>query len=687
MPKRLTTKEIIDQFQALHGFDRYDYSKVEWINAKTKVCIICPEHGEFTQRPDSHKAGNGCPKCAAIKKTQEEVIADFEAVHSLNKYDYSKAQYVGAHTKICIICPEHGEFTQTPDSHKNGNGCPECGALKSADARRSSFDDVISEFTAIHGVGTYDYSKVQYVSSVSKVCIICPEHGEFLQTPGKHKSGHGCPKCGGSSPLTTADVIAQFESVHGVGRYDYSKVEYVNARKQVRIICTEHGEFLQKPDNHKRGAGCPKCAGRSLSREEVVAGFLAKHGPNRYDYSKVEYVTSETKICIICPEHGEFLQTPYEHKRGAGCPKCAGLAKLTTEEAIADFEAVHGTGAYDYSKVEYVNAQTKVCIICPEHGEFWQKPNAHKSGKGCSKCVGRDLSTGEVIVEFEVVHGVSTYDYTKVNYVDARTNVCIICPLHGEFWQSPNKHKGGHGCPACGGSEKLTIEQVIAEFNAAHGEGEYDYSRVKYVNSSTNVCIVCPEHGEFWQTPTSHKNGGTCPKCRFLKLGLERRLEREDVIEAFKKVHGADRYDYSNVEYVTGNDKIYIVCPEHGEFWQTPNMHKSGQGCPSCASFGFDPDKPAVLYYLRVEARNQTFWKIGISNREVMDRFRAPDRRLITILHEEWYDNGADALAREKAIKFAHNDCRYKGPDILSSGNTELFTRDVLGLDASRAYS
>lgn len=91
------------------------------------------------------------------------------------------------------------------------------------------------------------------------------------------------------------------------------------------------------------------------------------------------------KVCIICPEHGEFWQSIHRHLSGANCPKCVGGIKLTTEEFIEKAKAVHGD-KYDYSKVHYRNTATKVCIICREHGEFWQTPNNHLFGAGCPAC-------------------------------------------------------------------------------------------------------------------------------------------------------------------------------------------------------------------------------------------------------------------------------------------------------------
>ena len=132
--------------------------------------------------------------------------------------------------------------------------------------------------------------------------------------------------------------------------------------------------------------------------EEFIHEARKKHG-NKYDYSKVVYLNNHTKICIICPKHGEFWQLPLNHLSGRGCPKCAHegngeRCRSSKKEFIKKAREKHGD-KYDYSKVEYVNCETKVCIICPQHGEFWQSPNSHLIGHGCPKCKRNQLSCAE----------------------------------------------------------------------------------------------------------------------------------------------------------------------------------------------------------------------------------------------------------------------------------------------------
>ena len=269
------------------------------------------------------------------------------------------------------------------------------------------------------------------------------------------------------------------------------------------------------------GNGCPICYGTPKSnREEFIKKAQAKYG-NTYDYSKVEYVGNKDKVCISCPEHGDFWMTPNNHLRGHRCPKCYGTPKKSSTEFIRQAQNVHGN-KYDYSKVIYRSTNTKVCIICPDHGEFWQTPDSHLIGSGCPACSGCQRITEQVFLERARNIHKEKYDYSKIEYVDSQTKIRIICPVHGEFWQRPTAHLNGYGCAKCGGSLRLTKSEFIDKARAIH-KGKYDYTRVEYVNYSTKVCIICPYHGEFWQTPNNHLFGGGCPACPQSQLEGEMR--------------------------------------------------------------------------------------------------------------------------------------------------------------------
>ena len=151
MSKRKSNDEFIREAQSIHH-NKYDYSKVEYANNKTKVCIVCPEHGEFWQTPSDHLNGKGCPQCAGnVRCDKDTFVEKAKHIHN-NRYDYSKVEYVNAHTKVCIICPEHGEFWQTPNNHLNGNGCPLCKNRKIGDGLRDTVEDFTKKSNEIHDI-------------------------------------------------------------------------------------------------------------------------------------------------------------------------------------------------------------------------------------------------------------------------------------------------------------------------------------------------------------------------------------------------------------------------------------------------------------------------------------------------------------------------------------------------------
>ena len=166
------------------------------------------------------------------------------------------------------------------------------------------------------------------------------------------------------------------------------------------------------------------------TNETFIKKATEKYG-NKYTYDKVNYINSQTKVCIICPEHGKFYVRPADYLRGYSYPKCSNIKRiknlsLTQDEVIRRFHKVHDD-KYDYSLVEYVNYDTKVKIICPIHGVFKMTPFNHIQGQGCPKCKGRHLTTKEIIDEFHKIHG-GKYDYSKTVYNKMHEKITVICP-------------------------------------------------------------------------------------------------------------------------------------------------------------------------------------------------------------------------------------------------------------------
>lgn len=182
-----------------------------------------------------------------------------------------------------------------------------------------SSSEIIERAKLIHG-NKYDYSLTKYISWKDKIIIICRVHGEFSQKINKHiNSKQGCPKCNNKN-VSSEEFISKAKLIHG-DLYDYSLVEYKTAKTKIQIRCNIHGAFKCTPNNHLNGKGCPICSGSFLDLDLFINKANKKHN-FIYDYSIVEYNKSNENINIICSKHGIFEQTPNNHLRGQGCPKC-----------------------------------------------------------------------------------------------------------------------------------------------------------------------------------------------------------------------------------------------------------------------------------------------------------------------------------------------------------------------------
>lgn len=291
MGRKLTTEDIVQRIFEVHG-DKYDLSRLVYVNRRTKVEIICKEHGSWRTTTEQVFRGQGCPQCGLVlqgekrRLSQEEFLIKCSEVHG-NQYDYSKVDYQGMLVKVVIVCSEHGDFEQTPKSHLNGSGCPQCGLNSQIEKRKLPLEDFISRSIDVHG-NRYDYSKVDYINSLTKVDIECSIHGVFHQQPQYHMNGSGCPKCSiieqhEKQKKSIDDFISDSIKVHG-DLYDYSMVEYVDSKSEVIIICKKHGEFHQSPNSHQRGTGCPNC--NSSKGELFISQFLKEN--------KIEFIEQHT---------------------------------------------------------------------------------------------------------------------------------------------------------------------------------------------------------------------------------------------------------------------------------------------------------------------------------------------------------------------------------------------------------
>lgn len=223
--------------------------------------------------------------------------------------------------------------------------------------------------------------------------------------------------------------------------------------------------------------------------------------------------------------------------------------------------------------------------------------------------------------------------------------------------------------------------------NRVHGN-KYDYSLVSYVSAHKKILIKCAIHGEFYQEPCSHVNlGQGCPKC-----GDDSRIaKRSDSVENFiikaNAVHKG-RYSYDNVKYVRCMSKVAITCSIHGDFYQAPNSHLKGAGCPECyipigttlekwLAFCRERNRSiCTLYIIRLFNDNENFIKIGITSRDISGRFGSGFPYSIEIIKE--IKGSPDFIwNKEKSLHSEFSDFKYS-PLINFNGFTECFSIDIL---------
>lgn len=325
-----------------------------------------------------------------------------------------------------------------------------------------------------------------------------------------------------------------------------------------------------------------------MTQEEFIKRAKEIHG-ERYGYSLVDYINSQSKVKIICSIHGEFSQIANNHLRGKGCSIC-GIKSRVEKQSLSfeDFKKraieIH-KNKYEYSSDDYINSTSKAKIICKIHGVFFQQAISHLQGCGCPKCRGRKSREKQIrslekfITQAKEIHGY-TYSYEKSIYLGSDENMIITCKLHGDFFQNPYNHiKRKRGCQACSGGIKKSKEYYIEKANIVHNF-KYDYSKIGDCNSKEKVEIICSHHGSFFLNFDSHINRKRgCQNCQTVR---NIKYTKEEFVALSNKKHNF-KYNYDKSDYKGRDSNVVIECPQHGDFIQIASDHFfNGSGCPKC---------------------------------------------------------------------------------------------------------
>lgn len=298
------TWKFITIAKLVHGEGTYSYKLTKFKTYKDKVLITCPIHGNFEKIPQSHigTLKQGCQKCSTGKLVYDTTSFILEAnERHENKYSYLKAVYINTSSKLIISCASHGDFSMTPNNHLQKHGCPKCGSNSAKCSLRMDLDTFIFKADKVHNT-KYTYPKQEYINNKERIVINCPIHGDFLQRPDDHLSGHGCISCANEDHRLGLEEFIRRSVIIHKNLYKYPPQEYVTSSTKVLIICKEHGEFKQTPNSHLKGHGCPTCA--SLKKDSKAEREINKFILDLGFHTEKFILKTGTHIDILIPELG-----------------------------------------------------------------------------------------------------------------------------------------------------------------------------------------------------------------------------------------------------------------------------------------------------------------------------------------------------------------------------------------------
>lgn len=473
----------------------------------------------------------------------EEIVAKSASVHNGKYVCVETIDEKGKPLKLVSQCADHGQFTQTLSSHLSGKGCYKCGREASGGKRRTTFEDAVAKSVEVHG-NLYTYQSISYGSEKSKADIhyVCAEHGDVQQQLSNHLAGYGCKACGYTKRLISEEDryqqhIEKAKVIHE-GKYAYEG--FVGESREAKLIirCPSHGVFTQRFINHVNlRQGCAACGieknrlSALIDRDSYVEKFSKIHN-NKYTYGElIQKVGSNTKIEVICPEHGKYISTTSLHLSGSGCQKC-GFHKIKEGKRkplgyyIEKASKIHGNN-YTYAEVLYGESggNAKLHTVCPEHGEFLVYVNHHISGAGCPSCwearrgIELRYDFDEYVAKAQIKHK-NKYSYTEVAYEKgAVSRVEVTCPKHGKFSLGASDHlNSGNGCAKCAGTISRSQLEVY-EFLKPHCpdltlEVRLDSSKKRWDMASKSLKVCVEYDGLIWHSSKFRKAADNIDKYR-----------------------------------------------------------------------------------------------------------------------------------------------------------------------------
>jgi hypothetical protein len=455
--------------------------------------------------------------------------------------------------------------------------------------------------------------------------------------------------------------------------YNYSLVKYANARTKVIIICEKHGKFEQTPDQHLRGSGCPQCsrlrqAEKNTLTETEVRERLCKKGYKL----KSSYQGSRVPIDLECSLGHRWSAIPANVlNRNGGCPDCAIHKRGESQKlSMRQLDSVLSSKGIKLIG-EYINSHTRTEFEC-KNGHRWQTSyHSIQGGNGCPYCSRKIQYTFESAYRKLEDKGIKL-----LTHISKATDYAELECIKGHRWRAVvSSVVNRTGCPECyrqsaGENQKLTLDEVNSTLYARGFSMNGDYKNVAKLHEFT--CI----RGHQWTANLNRiRSGDGCPHCYGnVPLTL-------DEINQRLSIRGIILSD----GFQNTMSSATFTCEKHHTWEAIVSNVLHGSGCPSCAEYGFNTEKPAEFYYARIfqTTQNPELWMIGITNRTFEERYTIKDHDKMELLYRKKFQHGKDAYVFEQTLLKNNKHLRYTSKNPLSSKggegavSKELFTCDI----------
>lgn len=357
----------------------------------------------------------------------------------------------------------------------------------------------------------FDYSKTIYQGSSKSIKIICKKHGAFNLRASHHIEGQGCAKCNKEKQRKTKSEFVKDSKLYHGNYYDYSLVKFQNIHQYVKIICPTHGIFKQKPSKHQKGQGCKKCNKGEVWTTEDFIEKASKVHKNKFNYSKVKYISTDTKIKIVCKKcKNIFKQRPSSHLRGVGCAQCAGKIPISEDMFKDILKDVHNNKITLLSK--YINKSSKVKV---QHncGNIWSTTPNHliKRKQGCRSCSNLKRTMSNKIFKRRLKYEHDGNIVSLENYKMSKIRIKFKCLKCNKTYKSEPRNVLRNGCHSC--ANRKDYKEYNKQLKETHFGEIIALNRYKTIRDKILVKHKC---GYKWKAVPSDligKKAHGCPLC------------------------------------------------------------------------------------------------------------------------------------------------------------------------------